>query len=174
MLSDVATSQSTFPLVRFTGDASPDDPRRMEIASLRLIVTQDDLNALCARWIVTPPLLRDLRLYVTPPGLSVTGVYQKILPIRFETLWTFAVDAGKIAARLSDIRVVGMRANFLRSYLMNALASQIPIAQLQEETFLLDLDRLLESRGIPLKIHLAAVRCERGKLVIECGQDERV
>lgn len=140
----------------------------MEIASLRLIVTQDDLNTLYA--MVPPPKVRNVRLYISEEGVSVRGVYQAILPLRFATLWTVAVDGGKIAARLSDIRVVGIQANFLRNYLLHTLASQNNTIQLRDEAICLDPNDLLASWRIPLKLHLAAVRCESGNLVIECDQ----
>ncbi|MGH7796288.1 MAG: hypothetical protein ACREQ2_15565 [Candidatus Binatia bacterium] len=140
----------------------------MEIESLRFIATEDDLNELFARLVAPPPKVRDLRLRVIPDRLAVTGAYQTIFPIPFESLWELSVCAGKIAARLSDIKAGGVGTNFMKGYVLSAIGLKTNVFELRDETFSLDLDRFLLEMGVPLRTNLVSVRCERERLVIEC------
>ena len=45
------------------------------------------------------------------------------MTVRFETLWEVSAFAGKIAARLADLKVVGLPAGMLRGTIMSALAA---------------------------------------------------
>jgi hypothetical protein len=141
----------------------------MEIASLRLVATEDDLNNLLAKLISAPSKLRDLRIRVIQDRLSVTGVYETFLPIPFESFWNISICDGKIAAQLSGIKAIGLRVDFLKTYVADAIGSQSNLLQRRGEAFLLDLDRLVTNAGFPLRTNLAGVRCERGELIIESG-----
>ena len=97
--------------------------------SLGLVATPDDLNNLLAKLISAPPKLRDLRICVIQDGLSVAGVYETFLPIPFESFWSISICDGKIVARLSGIKIVGLRLDFLKGYVVDAIGSQTNVLQ---------------------------------------------
>ena len=139
----------------------------MEIVSLRLVASDDDLNSLFAKLVAGPPKIRDLRIHIVQDGLSVTGVYETFLPIPFESFWSVSVCDGKIVARLSGIKAVGVGVDFLKAYVVDAIGSKIGVLQRLDETFSLDLDHLLVEAGVALRTNLISVRCAPGQLTIE-------
>jgi hypothetical protein len=141
----------------------------MEVESLRFTATEDDLNQLFSRLLTPPPKLRDLRINVIPDGLSLTGIYETILPIPFRCFWKISVSDRKIVARLSSIKAVGVRLDILKPYVLNALASNNNILELRGESVFLDLDRFLAQITVPIRTNLTSLRCEGAQLVIECG-----
>jgi hypothetical protein len=141
----------------------------MEIITLRFVVTEDDLNSLLVNFVTFPPKLRNLRLRVIPNGFSLSGVYDAILPIPFNTEWRNFVENGKIGAQLSRIKAVGVRVDFLKSYVLKALSSNSTVLELNAERLLFDVDRFLDEMAVPIKTNLSAVFCDSGCLVIECG-----
>ena len=141
----------------------------MEIKSLRFIATEADLNHLVATLLTPPPKVRDLVIRVMPDGLSVMGVYETLLPIPFESFWQISVGDGKVAARFSGIKALGVTVDFLKTYILNALHPNTIKLELRDETFFLDVDRFLAETTVPIQTNLTSVRCEMGQLVIECG-----
>ena len=81
--------------------------------------------------------------------------------------WKISVSDRKIVARLSDIKVVGVRLNTLKPYVLNALVSNCNILELRGESVFLDLDRFLAQMTVPIRTNLTSLRCEGGQLVIE-------
>ena len=74
-----------------------------------------------------------------------------------------------MAARLSNVKALGVGLKFLKTYVLNTISSKTDLLQLREETFILNVDRCLAEAGVPLRTNLVAVRCDRGQLMIECG-----
>lgn len=140
----------------------------MEIVTLRFVVTEDDLNSLLVRFIAVPAKVRHLHLRVIPNGLSLAGVYESILPIPFNTEWRIFVEAGKLAARLSGMKAVGVGFGFLKGYMLKALSSSSTIIELNEERLEFDIDRFLDEMAVPIKTNLTSVYCDDKRLVIEC------
>jgi hypothetical protein len=141
----------------------------VEIRSLSLVVSEHDLNYLLSKLFIPPARVQDLRISVIPGGLLVTGIYQTIFRIHFQSLWQIDVSGGRIAARLSSVKAVGLRLKFLKTYVLNAISSKTNLLELRDETLLLDVDRVLAVAGAPLRTNLVTVRCHRGQLEIECG-----
>ena len=142
----------------------------MEIITLRFVVTEDDLNGLLIKFVAIPRKVRDLHLRVTPDGLSLAGVYQTILPIPFNTEWRIVVEAGKLVARLSGMKAVGVGLGFLKGYVLKALSSNSTVLEFAEESVMFDVDRFFEQMAVPIKTNLLSVCCESGRLVIECDR----
>jgi len=141
----------------------------MEIERLRFIATEDDLNRLFSRVLTPPPKFCHLHIKVIPPGLLVSGNYETILSVPFKCLWKLSVIDGKIVAELSDIKCVGIRFNLLERYVLNALISTCNVFELRDESIFLDLDRVLRLKTGPIQTNLTSIRCEVGKVIIECG-----
>ena len=143
----------------------------MEIITLRLVVTEDDLNGLLIRFDAVPPKVRDLHLRVTSDGLSLAGVYQTILPIQFNTEWRIVVEAGKLVARLSGMKAVGVGLGFLKGYVLKAVSSSSTLIELKGDRLEFDLDRFLDEMAVPIKTNLQSVCCcDNRRLVIDCGR----
>jgi hypothetical protein len=151
----------------------PKSPRRlnkMEIQSLRLLATEEDLNGLIAERIPQMKKIRGLRVKVLPEGISITGSYQTLIEISFEALWEVFIHEGKIAARLQRLKSGGLGMGLLKGYLLQAISSATNMIEIQGETLLFDLDVLLKERGIPLRTNLSSVRCSDGRLMIESSR----
>ncbi|MGH7825063.1 MAG: hypothetical protein ACREQ7_07785 [Candidatus Binatia bacterium] len=119
-----------------------------------------------------PPMekIRDLRLKVIPEGISISGTYQTVIGISFETLWEVFVQESKVAARLQRLKTGGLRVGLLKSYILQAIASATSMIEVEGETLLFDLDLLLKDQGLPLTSNLRSVHCSEGSLIIESGR----
>jgi len=143
----------------------------MEIITLRFVVTEDDLNGLLIKFVAIPRKVRDLHLRVTPDGLSLAGVYQTILPIPFNTEWRIVVEAGKLVARLSGMKAVGVGLGFLKGYVLKAVSSSSTLIELKGDRLEFDVDRFLDEMAVPIKTNLQSVCCcDNRRLVIDCGR----
>ena len=143
----------------------------MEIITLRFVVTEDDLNGLLIKFVAIPRKVRDLHLRVTPDGLSLAGVYQTILPIPFNTEWIIVVESGKLVARLSGMKAVGVGLGFLKGYVLKAVSSSSTLIELKGDRLEFDVDRFLDEMAVPIKTNLQSVCCcDNRRLVIDCGR----
>jgi hypothetical protein len=148
----------------------------MEIQSLKLLVTEQEVNAMVAREAAAGGTVRDVSVRFTPDGIQVKGKYHMVMPMPFETLWRVGIEGGKIVAQLADVRVVGFPAAMLKGSLMSVIVESLAAdgaLQAQGDSLRIDLDRLLAQRGFPARTNLTAVRCETGKLFIESALQER-
>ncbi|HXG13375.1 MAG TPA: hypothetical protein VNK04_26695 [Gemmataceae bacterium] len=144
----------------------------MEIHALKLLITQDELNAAAARVLPSEAPLRDVKVRLTAEGVYVEGVYAVLMGLPFETRWKVGVREGKLAARLAGIRVIGVGVGMLNGLLMSAVAeaaAREEALQVEGDTVLLDVDRLLARQGFPSRTNLTAVRCAEGQLWIEAS-----
>jgi hypothetical protein len=154
----------------------------MEIHTLRLLLTEDDLQRFAVR--AGPDLaVRDLRLRIVPEGLQVAGVYPtSFLDVPFATLWQLSVRGSKLLARLvriqtgdgdggSALEVFSLISpGAVRGTLMNAVARALEGEDglhVEGETVVVDPDRLAARRGWPVRTNLTAVRCGQGALLLE-------
>ncbi len=142
----------------------------MEIHALKLLLTDHSINRLAAEALGADSKLRDVRVRFAVEGAYVQGVYQMLFGVPFETLWELSVRGGRIAARLASLKVARVPAGLARSMLLGSLAEAVRPDQglhLEEDTLLLDLDRLLASKGLPARTNLTVIQCRAGSLVIE-------
>jgi hypothetical protein len=143
----------------------------MEIVSLRLLLTEQDLNNLITRFLKPPQKIRDVHVRIARSGLALAGTYETFLPIPFETIWRPFVTDGKIAAQLSSVKAVRIPVHFLKPYILQALRSNSSLLHLNDETIVFDIDRLVSDCPIPIKTNLTAVYLDSQCLVLECQQD---
>jgi hypothetical protein len=141
----------------------------MEIVSLKFVASEDDLNNLLVKFVTPSVRVRNLNVHVTPDGLSLMGIYETVISIPFDSVWKISVGKGRIVARLSRIKVAGVRLDFLKSYMLKALRSNTSILEADEEGLVLDIDRLLEKIAVPIRTNLTSVSYDSGRLVIEGG-----
>lgn len=142
----------------------------MEIRSLNLIVSEDDLNEWAVRILFRLGAVRELRLAVTPEGIRVSGTYQKLFGIRFLTLWQVSVSDGKVVAWVEKFRAGPLSLSFVKGYLLDAIAATTTAFQLRDDRLWFDVDALLQGRGWPIRTNLRSVRCDYGCLIVESGE----
>jgi hypothetical protein len=144
----------------------------VEIQALKLLITEEDLNEVVVNRLPEDPEIRKLRIKLAPEGVYVTGVYQMVFNVPFETLWELAVAGGKLTARLSGFKAMGLPVSMFKSMLMNVVAeaaSPIDAIEAMDDTLRLDLERLLAREGFSVRANLTGVRCHSGHLVLEAG-----
>jgi hypothetical protein len=145
----------------------------MEIQLLKLLITEQDINTLVARALASEPQVRDVKVSLGPEGVHVGGVYPTaFMSVRFQTLWEVSVEAGKVAARLADLKVVGLPVTMLRPAIMSALSEAVAkedAVQVKGEHLLFDPNRLFTKNGLTGSTNLRTIRSEAGQLIIEAG-----
>lgn len=143
----------------------------MELQSLKLVLTDADLESLADEFIPEDAPVDDVQLSIVDGAIQVSGDYPtRLLNVPFQTTWEPVIEKGKVRLRLAGIRVVGLPGGMLRGLFIGGfreVAKAVPGASVEEETLVLDVDRLLAAKGIPLKTNLKQIRCEAGRMTIE-------
>jgi hypothetical protein len=136
-------------------------------------VTEQELNELVAALPSGKNNVENLRVQLTSEGVVVLGEYPTMLmKMAFETLWEVKGVGTIVEARLAALKVAGLPAAMLRAVLLKTLhdlLSQEPGVRVVEESIHIDLSRHTAIQKLQLNIHLTAVRCDPGKLLIEAG-----
>lgn len=146
---------------------------RMEIHSLKLLIAEQEINAILGREITSGTPVRDLAVRLLAEGVHIRGKYQALMPMPFETLWKVSVEAGHIIAHLSELKVVGFGGGMLKGILMDVIVESFQAAgavQAEGDRLRIDLDQLLAQHGFLARTNLTSVRCEAGRLLIESSQ----
>jgi hypothetical protein len=141
----------------------------MEVVSLRLIVTEADLNELASRICSWPDAIRNVRFAVIPEGIRVSGTYETGVGIPFQMLWQVSVSEEKVVARLGKLKAGFLSLGWVKHYLLQAIAAATTILELRDETLVFDVDVLLQGQGLPLRTHLTSLRCDYASLTVESG-----
>jgi autonomous glycyl radical cofactor GrcA len=143
----------------------------MELQSLKLVVTDADVDQVLAEFAPRDLEVRDLRVAFTPAGVRVTGATSVLLfSVSFETLWEVALRDGRVVARLSSLKVAGVAAGKLRGVLLKVLRDAVgkaPGITVEDEVVAVDVNAALRARHVPLQVRLKAVRCLDGSVVLE-------
>ncbi len=147
-------------------------PRRLrvEIQALKLLITEKDLNEMVAQHLPEDPEIRKIRIQLAAEGVYVTGVYQMLFNVPFETLWELAILGGKLSARLAGFKALGLPVTMFKSMLMNVVSDavgSIEAIEIADDSLQLDVERLLAGEGFSVRTNLTAVRCHAGHLVLE-------
>jgi hypothetical protein len=145
----------------------------MEIQLLKLSVSDADLNRLASRTFVWPDTIRDVGFAVTPEGVRVTGIYQRILGIPFQMLWQLSISKGKLVARMEQIRAGFMNIGFIKEYLQNLIAAATNVV-IHNGMLVLDMDALLADKGWPVRLNFTSIRCTLGSLILESWAPDSV
>jgi hypothetical protein len=147
----------------------------MEIQALKLFVPEDALNRLVAEHLPKDVPVQKLAVRLTPEGVRVQGEYPTVfMNVAFESLWTLAVAAGQVEARLAEVKVSGFPATMLRGVIFKVLNENLPREpgiSVEGETLRVDVERVLAGKGVPLKVNLRGVLCSFGSLVVTAGSD---
>jgi hypothetical protein len=143
----------------------------MELQSLKLVLTDADLNAMARRFLPPNAPVTNVQLSIADGAVQVSGTYPKLmLSIPFSTTWQPSIDNGKFRLKLSASRVVGLPASLLHGIFLDAFrkaATKAVGMRVEEDGIVIDLDAILADRGIPLRTNLKSVSCEAGRMTIE-------
>lgn len=145
----------------------------MEIQTLRLAVTEQELNELVAEAPSGKNAVENLRVRLTPEGIVVLGDYPTMfMKMAFETLWEVKGLGSIVEARLASVKVSGLPAGMLRGVLIKTLRDLLatePGVTVTNESIRFDLSQHTMLQRLRLRVHLTAVRCTPENLVIEAG-----
>jgi hypothetical protein len=145
----------------------------MEIQLLKLGVSDADLNHLAYRTFVWPEAIRDVYFVVTPEGIRVTGIYQRIIGIPFQMLWQLSISEGKLVARMERVRAGFINIGFIKEYLQNLIAAATNIV-IHNGMLVSDVDALLADKGWPVRLNFTSIRCTLGSLILESWAPDSV
>ena len=146
----------------------------MEIHSLKVSLTEQDLNGLLQKHIPRDQPVEDLAIRLAPEGVYVKGVYPLFINVSFETLWELAAQGGKISARLARLKAMGMPGNVFKSAILKVIADAVgkeDWVKIDGETVVLDLERMLLEEGLVARTNMKSVTCQAGSLIFECRAD---
>lgn len=145
----------------------------MEIHSLKVSVTEQEINELAAEAPSGKSSVENLSVRLTPEGILVSGVYPVMfMKVGFETLWQVKGAGSIVEARLANITVSGLPAGKLRGVLVKTLRDLLegePGVRVTDEAIYVDLSKLTALQRLRLRIHLTGVYCTPGHLIIEAG-----
>jgi hypothetical protein len=145
----------------------------MEIHTLKLSVTEEELNALVKELPSGKSAVENLRVRLTPEGILVTGDYPSMfMKMAFETLWVLKGVGSVVEARLASIKVSGLPAGMLRGVLLKTIRDLVahePGVRVVDETIHVDLSKHTAVQRLRLRVNLIGVRCSPEGLVIEAG-----
>ena len=142
----------------------------MEIQALRALIPEDMLTRLATEALPPDVKVKDVRVHLKPEGAEITGAYEMFFAVPFETLWELSVRDGKILARLAHLKVARLGAGMVKGVLLGILADaakQTNGLQLDGDTLIVDVDRILAGRGYEVRTNLKTVQCQSGSLLIE-------
>lgn len=144
----------------------------MEIQSLKITMTEADLNALLKKLKPGDAPIENLEVQLAPEGLTIKGVYPMFMKVSFEAQWEVGIKEGNIAAKLNSLRAMGMPGNLFKSALMGIIdnaAKDKPGIRIDGDTILVDLDAVLKGEGIEAQTRLSAIDCQAGQITIIAG-----
>ncbi|MGH7171569.1 MAG: hypothetical protein ACRELG_14935 [Gemmataceae bacterium] len=145
----------------------------MEIHTLKLSVTEQELNELVSQAPSGKNAVENLRVRLTPEGIVVLGDYPAMfMKMAFETLWEVKGIGSIVEARLASVKVSGLPAGMLRGVLIKTLRDLLakePGVRVTDESIRVDLSTHTALQRLRLRVHLTEVRCTSGNLVIEAG-----
>jgi hypothetical protein len=145
----------------------------MDIETLRLRVSGEEINALLGEHLPEETGVQNLQVLPTAEGIQMTGRYTgMLLPLSFETLWVLGVAEGRLRAQLTQVRVAGFPATKLRGVLLGVLAENIAdVAGLmvQDDQVHFDVNVFLEDQAVPLRLTPSAIHCQPGWIILEAS-----
>lgn len=144
----------------------------MELHSLKLSLTEQDLNELLRKYMPKNVDVEDLRVKFNDGRIHVTGVYPFFIPVRFETIWEISVDNGHASARLASFKAMGVPGNIFKSSVVKIvedLAKQEGWIRIVGDRFLADLELGCSKYAVLAHLHLKAITVRPGTLLLEAG-----
>lgn len=147
----------------------------MEIHTLKVSITETEINALVNEFPSKDGSVENLRVRLAPEGIVVLGDYRAMfMKVGFETVWEVKGAGSVVEARLATVKVSGLPAAMLRGVLLKTIRDMVanePGLRVENESIRVDLSKHTAVQKLHLRIHLTAVKCSAGSLVIEAGPE---
>ena len=141
----------------------------MEIHALKVRITEQDLANLSRRALRDQDQLSDVQIRIADGGIVIAGNLRLIMRVAFETRWSITIKSGKLALTLSELRAGGVPAGMLKGVLMSMIQSEVESQAgmaVDDETIVVDPDRVLAGRGLLVRTNLVGVECASGSLTL--------
>jgi hypothetical protein len=143
----------------------------MDIQSLKLLITEDDINQLIERYLPEGGPIEEPRVRLFADGVLVQGKYPTPLGrMSFETLWKVSASGNTVRAHLETIRVAGLPAKLLRGVLLKTIhdvAGSQPGVRVENEAVEVNVEEAAQGKGVTLRVGLITVSGSPGTLVVE-------
>ena len=144
----------------------------MELHSLKLSLTEQDLNEILRRYVPKHVDVEELRVKFADQHIHVTGVYPFFIPVRFETIWEVGVDNGHASARLASFKAMGVPGNIFKSSVVKIvedIAKQETWIRIVGDRFLADVELGCSKYAVLAHLHLKSILVQPGTLMLEAG-----
>lgn len=144
----------------------------MELHSLRMSLTEQDLNDLLRKYLRNNAEVEELRVKLSTQGIHVSGIYPFFIPVRFETIWEVGVETGHASARLASFKAMGVPGNIFKSAVVKIIediAKQENWIRIVGDRFLADLELGCSKYAVLAHLHLKSIIVQSGKLMLEAG-----
>jgi hypothetical protein len=145
----------------------------MEIHSLKISVSEQDVNEAIRRHLPKDQPIEELSVRLAPEGIYVQGIYPFFVNVSFETQWQVAVSEGKVVVQLVNLRAFGMPGNIFKSAILKVIGDAARKQQgvvVENDRLILDPDRMLAQHGLTARTNLKAVCPQQGLLVVDAGR----
>src|SRR5262245_30261473 len=143
----------------------------MEIQSLKLFLTDADLEAFLTKGPAADEPIEDLQARFSPDGVVVSGRYPTpFFAVTFETTWQLLAAGPDVRARLMNVRVLGLPGNVLVGALMKMVTDALegrPGMRVENDEVIVHVVEALKAHGIDVAVNFTAVRPSVGAAVIE-------
>ena len=142
----------------------------MEVQSLKLAITDEDLNGLLKKYLPPNVPVEELSIRITPEGMAVTGIYPLFINVHFESVWELGVDQGRVTARFDKFKAMGVPANIFKSAIVKMIedvAAREEWIRIEGDTLLVDVDACLAKFAVPTRTNIKNITCGEGLLVVE-------
>ena len=145
----------------------------MEIQSLKLLLTDADLEAFLTKSPPTDEPIEDLQARFSPDGVVVSGRYPTpFFAVNFETTWQLIAAGPEVRAKLVNVRVLGLPGNVLSGALMKMIRDAVEGragVRVDGETVVVHVAEAARPLGVEVLVDFTAVRLSIGAAVIEVG-----
>ncbi|MBI1832515.1 MAG: hypothetical protein HYR84_13820 [Planctomycetes bacterium] len=144
----------------------------MELHSLKVSLTEQDLNDLLRKYLPKDIEIDDLRVQLTDQGVHVTGSYPFFISVRFETIWEVTVEAGHAAARLTSFSAMGVPGNIFKSAVLKIvedIAKHENWVRVVGDRALADLELGCAKYAVAARLRLKSIVVKPGVLLVEAG-----
>lgn len=144
----------------------------MELHSLRVTVTEQDFNDIVRNHLLREITIDEFRIAISSAGVQVSGVYQVFVPVSFEALWEPRIEAGKVVARMTNFKTLGMPGNILKSLIMNVIADAAkkePWLSVKGDEVIVEVEKAAAHHGVNGQFNLKSVICADKWLEVTAG-----
>ncbi len=147
----------------------------MDIQSLKVFISEQDLQSLAKKFQPKDAPVKNLTVRATPEGVQVSGEAQTpMMPLSFESLWQPGVTKeGRVAVQLVELKAAGIPATLFRSLVLSLLKDAVkePFVEATEEAIIVDVQEFVRRENLPvtLRFEMRAIRCIEGGVVVEAG-----